>query len=140
MAVESIVTRLMVLHFDRATELSSPDASANDRGLRRLRLLLDLLEPTDSESRINSAVHGAETRHADNHERPLLGRFDLFEHVGSGGFGLVVRARDRLLHRKVALKMPLPERLLSPHDLERFLRDARMERVWPHAATTGPSS
>ena len=58
-------------------------------------------------------------------DRPLLGRFDVLDHLGAGGFGFVVRARDRLLGREVALKMPLPERVLAPGDVDRFLREAR---------------
>ncbi len=49
----------------------------------------------------------------------------MLDHLGSGGFGFVVRARDRLLGREVALKMPLPERLLAPGDVDRFLKEAR---------------
>ena len=57
-------------------------------------------------------------------ERPLLGRFEVIGHLGSGGFGIVVRARDLLLGREVALKVPLPERMLSAADSSRFLKEA----------------
>ena len=58
-------------------------------------------------------------------ERPLLGRFEVIGHLGSGGFGIVVRARDLLLGREVALKVPLPERMMSAADSSRFLKEAR---------------
>jgi serine/threonine protein kinase len=57
--------------------------------------------------------------------RLLLDRFEVVEDLGAGGFGFVVRARDRLLGREVALKMPLPERMLGSDMVARSLREAR---------------
>ncbi len=101
-----------------------PD-EVDDRGRSRLMLLLKMLEANES-----SKDHGpgpdpaAADRPADGCG-PLLGRFDVIDDLGCGGFGFVVRARDRLLGREVALKMPLPERALASGDVHRFLREAR---------------
>src|SRR5262249_28855444 len=54
-----------------------------------------------------------------------LGRFQLLERVGLGGFGAVWRARDTSLDRIVALKIPHTGLLTEPADLERFQREAR---------------
>jgi WD40 repeat protein len=56
--------------------------------------------------------------------RPL-GKFQLLERIGVGGFGAVWRARDTKLGRVVALKIPHAGLLTSPADLERFHREAR---------------
>ena len=49
----------------------------------------------------------------------------MIDEIGSGGFGFVIRAWDLRLGREVALKMPLPERVLGPGDVRRFLKEAR---------------
>jgi serine/threonine-protein kinase len=54
-----------------------------------------------------------------------FGRYELREHIGSGGMGEVYRARDHDLHRDVAIKF-LPERFASDASrLERFALEAR---------------
>jgi eukaryotic-like serine/threonine-protein kinase len=54
-----------------------------------------------------------------------LGRFELLHPVGRGSFGTVWRARDTLLGRVVALKVPHASLLGCPAHLERFQREAR---------------
>ncbi len=56
--------------------------------------------------------------------RPL-GKFQLLERIGSGGFGAVWKALDTALHRTVALKIPHTGVLTTAADLERFQREAR---------------
>jgi serine/threonine-protein kinase len=56
----------------------------------------------------------------------LAGRYELEELVGSGGMSSVYRAHDRVLDRKVALKV-LHQQLTSEEEyVERFRREARM--------------
>jgi serine/threonine protein kinase/WD40 repeat protein/tetratricopeptide (TPR) repeat protein len=56
--------------------------------------------------------------------RPL-GKFQLLERIGTGGFGAVWRARDTTLDRIVALKIPHTGLLTAAEELERFQREAR---------------
>jgi tetratricopeptide (TPR) repeat protein len=53
-----------------------------------------------------------------------IGRFELIERLGAGGFGEVWKARDTQLDRTVAVKIP-HRNLLGPEEIEKFLREAR---------------
>src|SRR4051794_36200331 len=54
-----------------------------------------------------------------------LGRFELLDQVGTGGFGTVYKARDPELDRVVAIKVPRAGNLPERGELDRFLREAR---------------
>ena len=65
------------------------------------------------------------------HGYTTLGRFDLLERIGAGGFGTVWRARDRQLDRMVAVKVP-HEGQLTAMEADRFLREARAAAQLKH--------
>jgi eukaryotic-like serine/threonine-protein kinase len=52
-----------------------------------------------------------------------LGRFQIESELGRGGFGIVFLATDTLLKRRVALKVPRPEVIVTPDFRRRFLRE-----------------
>lgn len=56
---------------------------------------------------------------------PSLGRFRVIRELGAGANGRVYLAHDPKLGRDVAIKIPLPDRLRSTHDVQRFLRATR---------------
>jgi hypothetical protein len=53
-----------------------------------------------------------------------LGRFELVERIGVGGFGSVWKARDNQLDRTVAIKIPR-QGVLTAEEQEKFFREAR---------------
>jgi serine/threonine protein kinase len=59
-------------------------------------------------------------------ESRLLDRYRIVAQLGSGGMGVVYRARDEKLERDVAIKMLQPGVLSDQEARERFRREARM--------------
>ena len=49
----------------------------------------------------------------------------MIRRLGQGGFGRVYLARDDELDRPVAVKVPNPERVAGPEDVEAYLAEAR---------------
>jgi LuxR family maltose regulon positive regulatory protein len=66
-----------------------------------------------------------------------LGRYEILEEVGQGGFAVVYRARDRQLDRLVALKELRPMLLADPSSVKNFRQEARnIARLdHPHVVT-----
>ena len=56
---------------------------------------------------------------------PRIDGYDVEAVLGRGGMGIVYRARHQRLNRTVALKMMLAGAYAGPHDLSRFLREAK---------------
>src|SRR5262249_1037353 len=70
---------------------------------------------------------------ADQERRTVrMGKYEVVQHIATGGLGAVYRARDTEANRDVALKVLLPEMATRPHMLERFKREARNARRLQH--------
>lgn len=65
-----------------------------------------------------------------------IGHFQLIEHVGTGQFGSVWKARDLALERTVAIKIPRSHHL-GQEEAEMFLRDARNAAQLSHPHIVG---
>src|SRR5512139_3436863 len=55
----------------------------------------------------------------------LIGKYEILEELGRGGFAVVYKARDVELDRIVALKVLRPERSYDPGFVARFKQEAR---------------
>ena len=55
-----------------------------------------------------------------------IGRYTILGRLGKGGFGEVFLAHDDDLNRPVAIKVPRPDRVSQPKDVEAYLNEARI--------------
>src|SRR3954463_12362283 len=55
-----------------------------------------------------------------------IGRYTILRRLGRGGFGQVFLAFDDDLDRPVAIKVPRPDRISQPEDVEAYLNEARL--------------
>jgi len=61
-----------------------------------------------------------------------LGKYELLEKIGEGGFGVVYKARDPALDRLVALKVLAPQFTSDSQAVERFRQEARLAARLKH--------
>src|SRR5262249_30465923 len=55
-----------------------------------------------------------------------LGRYRITAQLGAGSFGVVFKGYDEGLRREVAIKVPHPQRISHPGDVEAYLAEARI--------------
>jgi serine/threonine-protein kinase len=70
-------------------------------------------------------------------ETTLVDRYELMDHLATGGMGAVFRATDTRLHREVAVKVLKPELAGDPKFVERFRREARAAAALSHPNVAG---
>lgn len=70
---------------------------------------------------------GPELARSSRDDVPIrLGRYQIMEKLGSGGFGVVYKGYDEQLRREVAIKIPPAAWVASPEATEAFLTEARL--------------
>ena len=69
---------------------------------------------------------------ANSKKQENIGKYEIREQIGAGGFGIVYRGRDPLLDRDVAIKVLKSEAATSPEFIERFRREARLAASLNH--------
>jgi len=88
------------------------------------------LESTEPDAESTAAVHAALAHvRLDPPQRPgslgRVGHYEVFDVIGHGAMGVVVRAFDTQLSRTVAIKLMSHQLLLNAAARERFFREAR---------------
>jgi serine/threonine protein kinase/formylglycine-generating enzyme required for sulfatase activity len=63
---------------------------------------------------------------SEGNDPKSIGRYRVIRRIGKGGFGQVYLAHDDDLDRPVAIKVPNPERISRPEDIEAYLNEARI--------------
>ena len=94
------------------------DGAAGGRGRSATspdQISLDFLAPAD-----------------DPHALGCIGPYTVTEIIGSGGMGIVIKARDPKLNRIVAIKVLAPELAANPTARKRFLREAQAAAAVVH--------
>jgi pimeloyl-ACP methyl ester carboxylesterase/tetratricopeptide (TPR) repeat protein len=118
--------------FDEALELAPGDRAerlgrrcASDPALRReVEALLEAAERSGVTAQLAGAVAGPAAQHPAP-PAPTISQYEIIEHLGGGGMGIVYKARDRRLQRYVALKFLPPGLSADPELKRRFLQEAK---------------
>lgn len=129
---------------DRDESVSSEDLLAHNEGLADL--LRPMLEQEDrdgdgepddlSQTLVIAASRADSDRHDGSAARSdclrHIGNLDVVREIGRGGMGIVFEAVDRLLKRRVAVKIMLRASDLSASSIVRFRREAELAASISH--------
>jgi eukaryotic-like serine/threonine-protein kinase len=129
----------LLASYDESVAVGRSSSAANNSipvevraRLERMQACVDRLEKDRLRSKqpppsVGPATPSDDGRAGNDHlaAPPQLGRFRVLRMLGSGGFGVVYLAEDPRLGRRVAVKVPRPEALVTSDLRRRFLREAR---------------
>ena len=84
-------------------------------------------EPDNLSSTRDAHYSGDDSQEFSSLPHPTkIGRYTILGLLGKGGFGRVYLAHDDDLNRPVAIKVPRPERVSRPEDIEAYLTEAQI--------------
>jgi hypothetical protein len=90
-------------------------------------------EPENLSSTQDVQSSGEESQESLSLAHPTkIGRYTILGRLGKGGFGEVFQGYDDDLDRQVAIKVPRPERVSRPEDIEAYLNEARIVASLDH--------
>jgi len=69
---------------------------------------------------------------SEKSKQTKIGKYEILEKIGEGGFGIVYRGRDAMLEREVAIKVLKSDVASAPDFVERFRREARLAASLRH--------
>ena len=113
MTVRKVV--LKQVHGTHVAQSISMAETINDERRDNIERTLSFLQPSDKPGSLGRLAH-----------------YDVQEVLGSGGFGIVVKAFDEKLHRLVAIKLMSPLLAVASVPRKRFLREARSAAAVRH--------
>jgi eukaryotic-like serine/threonine-protein kinase len=107
------------------------DETKNPSGTEGLQLPAEGWGGTSDETKDLSETKGSQPSleslgSSPNGDPAKVGRYRIIRRLGQGGFGTVYLAHDDDLDRPVAIKVPNPERITDPEDVEAFLIEAKI--------------
>src|SRR5437763_7527104 len=82
-------------------------------------------ETGDSSVAEDARPPGVGSSGSPNGDPTRVGRYRIVRRLGQGGFGRVYLGHDDDLDRPVAIKVPKPERITDPKDIQAYLNEAR---------------
>ena len=93
------------------------------------------IDSVDCAATASATTPGGAIREADVDDTNLpatIGRFRVKSLLGRGAFGFVLLGQDDELDRLVAIKVPRPERVKTPDDIQAYLEEARFVASLDH--------
>ena len=135
---DDVATRDLLAAHRRAADATLSPPASSPAELDEIRKRLHVLgwfhgePPAGGEAGSTQAAPGGltqaalatDTRRSEPPPAPTVGKFEIVELIGGGGFGMVYLARDRTLNRQVALKLARASVLADPDLKSRFVREA----------------